>query len=83
MLHFVPIDVDRATSSTMFPEVDYLLSFVAIEGEIIVIAPAHQILYLVPVLYLIIVCDLTHYGGVISTLENRVGGEFGHIIIGV
>jgi len=67
--------------SATFPEVDeYLLRITDIEGEIIAVAPVYQILYLFTVLQLIIVCDLTHYGGVISKLENRVGGEFGHTV---
>ena len=48
------IDVDRGMFSFMLPEVDdNLLCFVDIEGEIIV-APVHQIRYLIPVLCLIL-----------------------------
>ena len=44
--YFVPIDVDRGMFSFMLREVDdNLLRFVDIEGEIIVVAPAHQILF--------------------------------------
>ena len=54
--YFVPIDVDRGMFSPMLPEVDdNLLCFVDIEGEIFVVTPVHQILYLIPVLCLIIV----------------------------
>ena len=60
--------------SFTLPEVDdNLLRFVDIGGEIIVAAPVHQILYLIPVLCLVIVSDPTNYGGVISKLENQVG----------
>ena len=53
--YFIPIDVDRGMPPTMFPEVnDYLLHFVDIVGEITVITPVHQILYLFPVLCLVI-----------------------------
>ena len=66
------------------PEVDdNLLHFVDIEGEIIVAAPVHQILYLFPMLCLVFGGDLTYYGGAISKLENRIGGEFGHTVIGI
>ena len=42
--------------STTLPEVDdNLLCFVDIEGEIIVVAPVHQVLNLFPVLCLVIV----------------------------
>jgi len=41
--------------STALSEVDdYLLRFVDIEGEIIVVSPVHQILYLTPILRLVI-----------------------------
>jgi len=53
--YFVPTDVDGEMPFTTLPEDnDYLLRFVNIEGEIIVLAPVHQILYLFPVLCLII-----------------------------
>ena len=46
---------DGGMSSTTLPEVDdYLLHFVDIEREIIVVTPVHQILYLFPVLCLVI-----------------------------
>ena len=65
----------------MLPEVnDNLLCFVDIEGDIIVAAPVHQILSLIPVLCVVIVRDPTHYGGVVSKLENQIGGEFGHTV---
>jgi len=45
-------------SSITLPEVDdYLLCFADIEGEIIVVAPVHQIPNLSAVLSLVIVCD--------------------------
>ena len=54
--YFIPTDVDRGMFSFTLPEVDdNLLRFVDIEGDIIVAAPVHQILYLIPVLCLIIV----------------------------
>ena len=46
----------------MLPEVnDYLLHFVDIEGEIIVAALVHQILYLFPVVRLIIASTPSHH----------------------
>ena len=70
--------------SSMLPEVDEnLLHFADIEAGIIVAAPIHQILYLIPVLCLVIVWDLAHYGGVVSKFENQIGGEYGHTVIGV
>ena len=70
--------------SIMLPEVDdYLLHFVDTKGDIIVVAPVHLILYLIPVLCLVIVCDPTYNGGVVSKLENRVGEEFGPTVISV
>ena len=45
--HFIPTDADRGMSSVTFPEVDdNLLHFIDTGGEIIIIAPFHQILCL-------------------------------------
>ena len=53
--YVAPTDVDKGMFSFTLPEVDdNLLRFVDTEGEIIVAAPVHQILYLIPVLCLVI-----------------------------
>ena len=60
---------------------DQLLHFVDVKGEVVFLAPLHQVSHLLPVGRLVIVGNQAYHGCVVSKLDDWVGDLPGHTLM--
>lgn len=65
------------------PEVNnYLLCFLQVEEEVVILAPQGQLVHFHPVVSLIVVAVETHHSSVVCKLHDVVGAEVGFALVG-